>query len=166
MNHLTDLIIQEYLDSGEKKFRIEVEDHAVYCPECQEKLEQYRELYTGAAIESEPVLDSSFNLSVLAGIEQLEHKKNIKVLATAAAVVGALSMTIITLIYFNLLSWTKAFVGAGSMFSDAVSPVFHMMSALAKELNGNLEILAFAGLVLMLFHLLDRSLVKQKVNRI
>lgn len=166
MKHLTDQIIQEFLDSGEKKFQTEVKGHTIVCPECQEKLAQYWELYSGLAIESEPVLESSFNLQVLAGIDRLEHRKNRKVLATAAAVASALTMTIVILIYFNLLAWTKAFVSAGSMLIEAVSPVFQMMSDLIKGLNGNLEILAFAGLALMLFHLLDHGLIKQKINRI
>jgi len=166
MKHLTDQLIQEYLDSREKKFRIEVEDHAVYCPECQEKLEQYRELYAGLSVETEPILENSFNLSALAGIEQLELKRSRKVLATAVSVVGGLSFLIASLIYFNLLSWARAVSGAKSIFSVAVSPVLETVSTLVKELNGNLEILAFAALALILFHLLDHSLVRQKINRI
>jgi hypothetical protein len=45
-------------------------------------------------------------------------------------------------------------------------PLYETVTLLAERLNGNLEILAFAGLVLALYQLLDYKLFRYKPNRV
>ena len=165
MKHLTDSIIQEYLDSSEHSHRTAVENHAIVCFECREKLEQYRELYVQLAVETEPIPDVSLNLSVLAGIGRLEHKRNKRKLASIVSVLAGISLLAMSLTFFDFISWTETFVGAKAILYKAVSPLYETASTLVRELDGNLELLAFAALALMLFQLLDYGLIRHKVNR-
>ncbi len=165
MKHLTDDIIQEYFDSAEKRQRSEVEYHVIICLECREKLEQYRELYQHLSIETEPLPDELFNSSVLAAVERLESKKNVRQMITFTSVLAGMSLLVFSLTFFGWVSWGSVFSGAQSILSKSASPLIEAASTLVEKLNGNLELLAFAGLALLLFQLLDYGLIRHKFNR-
>ena len=92
MRHISDELIQQYLDNPESFDNSEVERHLSVCFECREKLEQYQELYQHLSVESEVVPNETFNLSVLAAVEQIESKKKSRLLIQFA---GSLSVLVL-----------------------------------------------------------------------
>ncbi len=165
MRHLSDNLIQQYLDSPHIVDQNEIESHLLVCFQCREKLEQYQELYQHLSIESEVVSDESFNLKVLAAVERIESKKKLWQLVNIAAALSGLMMLALPLNYFGIFTWSGLLSAVQSISGKIVGPFSGSMGLLVKKLNGNLELLAFAGLALLLFQLLDHSLLKQKVNR-
>lgn len=165
MKHLTDGIIQEYFDSGEKLRKITIENHCLVCFECQEKLEQYRELYRNLAVDTEPTPDAAFNLEVLAAISRLESRKISRQFVAIASSLAGAAVLVFSLIFFDVVTWASALSGTRLILTKATEPFVVTASSLIRQLNGNLELLAFAGLALLLFQLLDYSLVRNKVNQ-
>ena len=165
MKHLTDDIIQEYLDSGELANKRLVESHSIVCPECQDRLESYREIYLHLTNEPVTELDERFNNNVLKLVDEWEFSKKLQSLTYSLAAVAGLGAILFMLNYFNILSMSHVFAFLQSASINLVSPLFEAVSKIASALNGNLEILAFAVLAMLLFELLDYGLVQHKVKR-
>jgi hypothetical protein len=165
MRHLSDDLIQQYLDSPLIVNQNEVESHLLVCFECREKLEQYQKLYLHLSVESEVVPDKSFNLSVLAAVGRIESKKKSRQLVQIAGALSGIMLLVLSLNYFGLISWQGLLSAVKSTSANIFNPFYETVGLLVEKLNGNLELLAFAGLALLLFQLLDHSLLKHKVNR-
>jgi len=166
MKHLTDDIIQEYFDSVETMHRFVVENHTIVCLECRENLEQYRELYQNLSIETETIPDESLNLSVLAAVDRLKFENYSRKMVVFVSALAGMSLLLFSLTFFGMITWASIFLSAQSILLKSASPIIEATAILVEELNGNLELLAFAGLALLLFQLLDFALVRHKVNRI
>ena len=165
MRHLSDNLIQQYLDTPELTDKRVVENHLLVCFECREKLEQYQELYQHLSVESEVVPDESLNLSVLAVVERVESKKKSRQLIQIAAAFSCVILLFFSMSYFGFIAWQGLWSAVQSASSKIVNPFSDSIGLLVEKLNGNLELLAFAGLALLLFQLLDHSLIGHKANR-
>ncbi len=164
MRHLSDYSIQQYLESPEMSGKNEFENHLLVCFECQEKLEQYQELYQHLSVESEPGPDETFNTNVLSALERIESKKAFnRFVQFAGSILGVMLMAF-SLSYFGLVNWQGLLSALQSASGKILSPLSQTTRLLVEKLNGNLELLAFAGLALLLFQLLDHSLVRHKTK--
>ncbi|MGH8016380.1 MAG: anti-sigma factor family protein [Candidatus Zixiibacteriota bacterium] len=166
MRHLSDELIQNYLDSSDSGRLTEIENHLAVCFECQEKLAQYQELYHQLSVDTVPVPDDSLNLMVLAEIERLESKKVSKKLIISLSAIGSIAAVMLALPIFGVLNWTSVLESIKSIATTLFSPLFGTIGLLADKLNGNLELLCFAGIALLVFQLLDYGIVKQKAHRV
>lgn len=165
MRHLNDDLIQKFIDTPELTDRTLIESHLKICFECQDKLGQYRNLYQHLAVESEIVPDNFLNIGVLAAIEQIESKSKSRQLVQIAGSFSGVMLLALSLGYFGLVSWQGLLSKVNSTLTNVFSPFYETVGLLAGKLNGNLELLAFAGLVLLLFQLLDHGLLKRKATR-
>ncbi len=165
MRHISDSLIQQYVDKTELTDRSTVENHLLACFECQENLEQYQELYRHLAVECEVVPDESLNINVLAAVARIESKQKSRRHIQIAGTISGFLLLALSLNYFGLFNWERLLSAAKATTANLVNPFYETVGLLAAKLDGNLALLAFAGLILLLFHLLDYSLLKVKVNR-
>ncbi len=165
MRHLSDDLIQQYLDAPELTDRTIFDNHFKVCFECQAKLEHYQELYRHLAVEYETVPDASLNVNILAAVDKIESRKKSRLQVQIAGALSGIILLALSLNYFGLFSWQGLLSAVKSTSANIFSPIYETAGLLVEKLNGNLELLAFAGLVLLLFQLLDHNLMKHKVNR-
>lgn len=164
MRHLSDYLMQQYLDLRQMVDKGEVENHLLVCFECREKLEQYQELYQHLSVESGPGPDETFNTNVLSALEQIESKKSFNRVVQFAGAISGVVLLAFSLSYFGLVTWQSFLLALQSASGKILSPLSQTIGLLVEKFNGNLELLAFAGLALLLFQLLDHSLVKHKTK--
>lgn len=165
MRHISDNLIQQYVDKPELADRSTVESHLLVCFKCQEKLEQYQELYRHLAVECEAVPDESLNINVLAAVARIESKQKSRRHIQIAGTISGFLLLALSLNYFGLFHWQRMLLFAKATTANLVNPFYETVGLLVVKLNGNFALLAFAGLVLLLFHFLDYSLLKVKANR-
>lgn len=165
MRHLSDDMIQEYLDSKAELHAQAVESHLVLCPECKEKLEHYQELYGHLAVEEELQLGTDFNRNILKAIEPAEAKKaGYQYLYSIAAAVTVM-VALFVLNYLEIISLSTIAQDSFVVIKSWVLPTAGFLVNLVAKLNGHLEYLAFAALAILIFQLLDISLVQGKFRK-
>jgi hypothetical protein len=165
MRHLTDELLQQYLDKREPVNRAEVEAHITICHFCKEKLEQYRELYFELSSDDVPAKDLNFNSDVLSAIKRVKAGGKSNTVILWLSTLSGTALALFGLTYFEMISWSALITGVWDLITVISSPIQEVSFLLIDRLNGNLDILVFAAVALALFQLLDYGLVKQKVER-
>lgn len=166
MRHLTDDLIQKYLDKVEPVDRPEIENHLIVCHVCREKVEQYQELYLELYNDDIPLPNNTLNLNVISEIERLESRKKSHKLVAVLSSLSGIAAAFALLTYFGLVSWSGLFGVVGQVSTLIFRPLFDTAALFAEKLNGNLEILIFAAIAMLLFQMLDYGLVKRKSDRV
>lgn len=117
IEHLTDSILQDYLDGNLVDKESEIITHLDSCPLCQARMEQYKLLYNELKIDSIPALSPDFSNAVMSKIAQVgaeasaekAKKWRISIPTPVYAVIGVIA-AIASIIYFvNLSSLVDAF---------------------------------------------------------
>jgi predicted anti-sigma-YlaC factor YlaD len=167
LKHLTDEEIQEYLDGNlSPENELLFETHLKICPHCQESLKQYQSLYVDLANDEGFDLPKSFAESVLSRLPaEPEAKSHFKYASIFWTILGIITIGI-TFYYVDLKP-------LGRVISNIFVPQYEFGSELIVSiknslvsLNGNLSLLAFAGLTLLIIAALDRALVQPRYRRI
>jgi hypothetical protein len=168
LKHLTDEEIQEYLDGYlSQQNALLFEKHLEICPHCQESLKQYQSLYVGLANDKGFDLPESFTKSVLSRLPaEPEPKSRFNYVNIFLTILGIIIAVGITFYYVDLKP-------LGRVISNIFVPQYEFGSELIVSiksslvsLNGNLSLLAFAGLTLLIIAALDRALVQPRYRRI
>ncbi len=168
LRHLTDDEIQEYLDGNLSPQDASLfETHLKSCPHCHESLRQYQSLYIGLTNDRGFNLSKNFTESVISRLPVEAEVKSLFNYANIFLTILGIVITLgITFYYVDLKSLGKA-------ISRVLIPQYEFGSAFVASvksflvgLNGNLSLLAFAGLTLLIIAALDRALVQPRYRRI
>jgi len=74
IEHLTESILQDYLDGNLGNREIEIKNHLDNCTLCSARLEQYQQLYTELEVDTVPALSTDFSKAVMSQIAQFDPK--------------------------------------------------------------------------------------------
>ncbi|HHI02696.1 MAG TPA: hypothetical protein ENL22_04170 [candidate division Zixibacteria bacterium] len=142
VEHLTDSILQDYLDGNLGDKKSEIADHLNSCSLCRTRMEQYRLLYNELEVDSIPGLSPDFSKAVMSRIAQVDvvtyaaedKKRPLTVPIPVYGIIGAIA-AIASIIYFvNLEPLIRAFRGAP--FSDYFNRILiSKISSAASNLN-------------------------------
>jgi len=168
LRHLTDEEIQEYLDENlSPENELLFDTHLEICPHCQESLKQYQSLYVGLANDKGLNLSKNFTESVVSRFPVEAEVKSYFNYANVFLTILGISIAVgVTFYYVDLKPLGRAFL-------NIILPQYEFGSAFVASaksflvgLNGNLSLLAFAGLTLLIIAALDRALVQPRYRRI
>ena len=164
LKHLSDEEIQEYLDGDlSPENELLFETHLKICPHCQESLKQYQSLYVGLANDEGFDLPKSFAKSVISRLpEEAKVKSRFNYASIFLTILGIIIAVGITFYYVDLKPLGRVISDAFvSQYEHSFGLIVSIKSYLAS-LNGNLSLLAFAGLTLLIIAALDRALVQSR----
>jgi len=74
IEHLTDSVLQDYLDGNLGDRESEIKTHLESCSLCSARLEQYKLLYSELEIDNIPTLSPDFSKAVMSKIAQVDLK--------------------------------------------------------------------------------------------
>ena len=117
VEHLTDSILQDYLDSNLGDKESEIINHLDNCSLCQARLEQYKLLYNELEIDSIPALSPEFSKAVMSKIAQVDieasavktKKRSVTVSAPVYALLGIIAAIASIIIFVKPESLVRAF---------------------------------------------------------
>lgn len=165
--HLTDEEIQDLLDKHDSKQDIERKHHLKNCQICQESLKQYRTLYV--ELERAPgfTLPKNFEKSV---VSKVIHKQAAPFLSSTMEITLIITGILMALGTTFYLVRVKAFtetIGRIVLPKLAIDTSFiQPIKDLLSGLNGNLVLIPFAVLTLVVVAVLDRIIQKLKHHKL
>lgn len=162
--HLSENDIQEYLDTNSNKEN--VENHIVGCEKCALLLAEYESFYTELAVDETPQLSVDFVSHTMDTVRQesiaIESNKGLYVYTIVSFIGALLFLNYYT--GFNLNIFKLQLPNISFMFTDwslfAAAAQFYQTSA------SLVNILLFAGLILLFFALVDSILSRKRVRKI
>ncbi len=158
IEHLTDSILQDYLDKNLGDKESEISSHLDSCPICSARLEQYKLLYAELEVDSIPELSPDFSKAVMSKIVQVDtevsavevNNKPFAIPTPVYALIGFIA-AVASLIYFvNLEPLLRAFrVTAVSEYFNRV--IISKVSSLTNDLgfDFSLVLMVIATLVVI-----------------
>ena len=168
LKHLTDEEIQEYLDGNlSPENELSFKTHLGFCLLCRGSLKQYQSLYVGLANDKGFELSESFAKSLISKLPtEAKPKAHFNYANIFWTILGIILTAGIIFYYMDLKPLGRA-------ISNTFIPQYEFGSALVASiksflvgLNGNLSLLAFAGLTLLIIAALDRALVQPRYKRV
>lgn len=160
--HLTDDMLQDYLDGNVASLAPAMLSHLKNCTHCQSQLQQYRQLL--AELKAAPILDypADFPAEIIAQLPPTKPAFNlsdwlIPMLGLTGAIISTGVMVYLGKIQFNLLFLT-AWFPTGRQILTYLLNFGHNLKA---SLHLNFFLLGFATLTLFLTVLLDRWLLRR-----
>ena len=160
MKHLNDEQIQNYLDRNFTDKTQAILEHLKICDYCRVKLEQYREIYGGLKKEINFQLSGDFSESVLAKLPFESESKTSFYWMMVLVFVGML-LGIGSMFFFIDLKPVVDQLLSLKLF-ESLAPVVTWLQPILSGININL--LFFAGFLLILFSLADRIFVQKKLG--
>ncbi|MCH8127749.1 hypothetical protein IIC38_17615 [candidate division KSB1 bacterium] len=160
MKHLNDEQIQNYLDRNFTDKTQAILEHLKICEYCRTKLEQYREIYGGLKKEINFQLSGDFSESVLAKLPFESESKTSFYWMMVLVFVGML-LGIGSMFFFIDLKPVVDQLLSLKLF-ESLAPVVTWLQPILSGININL--LFFAGFLLILFSLADRIFVQKKLG--
>ncbi|MCP4704067.1 MAG: hypothetical protein GY865_05615 [candidate division Zixibacteria bacterium] len=158
VEHLTDSILQDYLDKNLGDNESEISSHLDNCPICSARLEQYKLLYTELEVDSIPELSPDFSKAVMSKIAQVDSeasevevkKQPLAVPAPVYALLGFIAAVASVIYFVNLEPLIRAFrVTAVSEYFNRV--IISKVSSLTTDLgfDFSLVLMVIATLVVI-----------------
>jgi hypothetical protein len=155
MKHLADEVIQKYLDGDADINKSEIDQHFSSCQACRQNVQQYRQLYVGLADETGFMLSANFSDSIVSQLQK-SKEKSYNFFETALLIVAGLFSSGLFFYFTNLDAVVLSILEKNV---QQMTPLFENVGAI---LGGNLTILAFAFLILILFGFADKLLLHAK----
>ena len=155
MNHLSDEDIQKYLDNDPELNKAEVDNHLKICDRCRQDYMIYKQLYSELTDETGFMLSANFSESVVSRIKKNKEKSYNFFEGLLLAVAGLFSVGLI--FYFTNLG--AVFLDIFAKSTVQLKPFFE---GTGNILGGNLTIILFAIIVLILFGFADRLFLSIK----
>lgn len=163
MKHLTDYQIQELLSEENRLRKIfYYDEHLSSCSSCQEKLTDYKKLFSKIEYADDIKISPDFTKNVLLRAQELESQEtNYRILVSLLPFVLGLSIfAVLELLgIFSLLSMVQS---SGLFISNFVSTVSTNLFSWLPSLNVSFELVAIGVLTASLYHLLDLLLIKPR----
>jgi hypothetical protein len=168
LRHLTDEELQEYLDGNlSPENELSFKTHLEFCPLCQGSLKQYQSLYVGLANDKGFDLSKNFAESVVLRLpEEAKAKSRFNYSNIFWTILGIIITAGIIFYYIDLKPLGKAISNTFIPQYEFGSVLVASIKSFLSGLNGNIGLLIFAGLTLLIIAALDRALVQPKYKRI
>ena len=162
MKHLTDYQIQELLSEENRLRKTFYDDHLLSCSACQEKMTEYKKLFSNIEYADDIKISPDFTKNVLLRAKALESKKiNNQVLVFLMPFVFGLS-TLAVLEVLGVISLLTVVQSSGLFIINFVSSVSTNLFSWLPSLNVSFELVAIGVLTASLYHLLDLLLIKPR----
>jgi hypothetical protein len=167
LKHLTDDDIQDYLDGNlSRQNALSVERHMDTCPLCREALRQYQDLYVNLKEDRGFDLSKGFARSIIKRLPaEEEAKSHFSFVNIFLAILGIIISAGVTLYYVDLRPLGRAFSYILPRYEFG-SEFFAFIKDFLVGLNGNVGLLVFALLILLIIAALDRFILQPKHRRI
>lgn len=164
LKHLTDEEIQEYLDGNLSPQNASLfERHLESCSFCKESLKQYQSLYVGLVNDEGFDLPKSFVKSVISRLQaEPEAKSHFNYANIFLTILGIIIAVGITFYYLDLEPLGKAISNILLSQYEFGSALLVSIKSFLAGLNGNISLLALAGLTLLMIAALDRLVFQTK----
>ncbi len=162
MKHLTDYQIQELLSEENRLRKIFYDEHLSSCSSCQEKLTDYKKLFSKIEYADDIKISPDFTKNVLLRAQELKSQEtNYRILVSLLPfVLGLSTFAVLELLgIFSLLSMVQS---SGSFISNFISTVSTNLFSWLPSLNVSFELVAIGVLTASLYHLLDLLLIKPR----
>lgn len=168
LRHLTDEDMQEYLDGNlSPENELSFKTHLEICPLCQGSFKQYQSLYVGLANDEGFELSESFAKSLISKLlAEAKPKARFNYANVFWTILGIIITAGIIIYYIDLKPLGKAISNTFIPQYEFGSVLVASIKSFLSGLNGNIALLAFAGLTLLIIAALDRALVQPKYKRI
>lgn len=170
LTHLDDIQLQQYLESPDSLTEREKE-HLEQCSRCRAELHHYRKLTENIVTAQSRILPETFVDKVMAkikteavAVQPVEDNFLMQIfLATAMSLAG-----VVVVLYF-FFGFDRIVTQFGELYSNAIhiekwSLVIYVKAQMSK-MGATGELLLAAGLIILLFLVLDKYLSKVKPGR-
>ena len=162
MKHLTDYQLQEFLSEENRLRKTFYNDHLSSCSSCQEKLTEYKKLFSKIEYADDIKIRPDFTKSVLLRTEELKFKNaNYPMLVFMMPLALALSI-LAMLEVLGVISLSTVVQSSGLFIINFVSSVSTNLFSWLPSLNVSFELVAIGVLTAALYHLLDLLLIKPR----
>ena len=162
MKHLTDYQIQELLSEENRLRRSFYDDHLSSCSSCQEKLTEYKKLFSKIEFADDIKISADFTTNVLLRAQELRSREiNYPMLVCLLTFIFGLS-TLAALELSGIISLSSIAQSSGFFISNFVSIVSTNLFSWLPSLNVSFELVAIGVLTAALYHLLDLLLIKPR----
>ena len=164
LRHLTDTEIQDYLDENLSQKQTSVlKQYLESCDSCQNELSKYQYLYTGLKNDADINLSPNFSQFLISKIrEESTEIFHIAFRDILFSIIGLLIAVGTTLYYVGLKPLAASFNSMLKPQVDNSIAIFSTFKQLLAGLNININLLVFAGLILLIIIALDRILYKYR----
>ena len=152
IEHLSDTMLQEYLDGNRDRLDNEIIDHLESCNICQTRLEQYRILYGELETDPIPELSPDFAQSVMTQIRgeaATARPKSVELPTPIFIVIGSLAALAAIIYFVNLKPLFQAMSGF-SLVDYFDNRIVSKIYILSDSLNIDLSIVVMAALALII----------------
>jgi hypothetical protein len=155
-DHLTEELIQLYLDKNEDVNLNYIEEHLNQCPSCLKNIEAYRQIYIGLNSNPFPTLPKDFSQNVLSKISGKEESK-LQFFESGIIIAFFLFGIAASLYFVNPLPFIT------DVTYKIVSYLGGYVSKFLPESNGYLPIFIVAILIFLLVEILDKRVIKSRL---
>ena len=168
LRHLTDDEIQDYLDGSlSQQNALLVQRHLEACPICREALKQYQGLYVGLGVDKGFDLSKGFAKSVIKRLPaEGKTESRFNFVNIFLTILGVIVSAGVTLYYVDLRPLGRAFSNIFVPQYEFGSGLVAFIENLLIGLNGNVGLLIFAVLTLVIIGALDRFIFQPKFRRV
>ena len=169
LKHLSDTILQDYIDGNLAETEAEVISHLDSCQICQARLKEYKQLYGELDIDPIPSLSKEFSHSVMAQIAIEENSDPVHneeasgfvIPSPVYAVVGAIAALAAIIYFIDLKPLFGVFTG--SAISEYISSaILANISKAAEILNFDISLVAMVTLALIIIGGIDYIVKRYK----
>ena len=162
MKHLTDYQIQELLSEENRLRKTFYDDHLSSCSSCQEKLTEYKKLFSKIEYADDIRISPDFSKNVLLRAKELKSKEtNLQILVFLLPFVLGLS-TLAVLELLGVISLLNIVQSSSLFINNFISTVSTNLFSWLPSLNVSFELVAIGVLTAALYHLLDLLLIKPR----
>jgi hypothetical protein len=162
--HLSENDIQEYLDTKSNKAKVEA--HILNCQECNLHLAEYESFYTELALDETPQLSVDFVSQTMDTVRQesiaIESNKGLYLYSIFSFIGALLFLTYFTDFKLNIFKFE--FSNLSKMFADW--SIFDAFARYYQTSTSLVNVLLFAGLILLFFALVDSILSRKEIRKI
>ena len=162
--HLSEIEIQEYIDTFAAKEK--VENHIATCDACAIRLAEYQSFYTKLSADYTPELSVDFISQTMHLVKQEEASVESNIVYyfyTIASLVGIIAFMKYYIGFdFNKLKFHLPQLT--NMFSDWT--IFQSATDYYQTSTSSVNVLLFAGAILLFFALVDSIMSRKKINSI
>jgi hypothetical protein len=166
LKHLSDEEIQDYLDGNlSQEIALLAQQHLQVCQRCREALKQYESLYVELKEDKGFELSKGFPKAVLRRLPaEGEAESRFGFVNTLLVILGIIISVGVTLYYVDLRPLGKAFAHLLPHREFGLG-LLDFIKGVLVGLNGNLGLLVFAVLTLLIIGGLDRLILGPRYRR-
>ena len=164
LKHLTDADIQDYLDGNlSQKQTSNVTQHLDTCNSCKNELSKYKSLYSELRTDTGISLSTNFSKSVISRLQgESTEVFYLRFWDVFLSVIGLVFAVGTTLYFVDFKPLAKPFTDILQPQIDFSILIFTNLKGVLAELNIDINLFVFAGLILLVIIALDHVIYRHK----